>query len=77
MQRDTVCRERESRDSTKRSYQVRTEAARDFIYKQGKGVKSKGVEDLLGGKSVVPTFVSKYLRLTQKCDLSYPIECLC
>ncbi len=55
--RDEVRREKDTRDSTDLSYKARTEGARRNVYENGKGVKSKWVEDFLSVDSLTPTKV--------------------
>ena len=62
MKRDNTWHEREERDSTTVSYKVRTEAALDAIYKQGRAVHGTVVQELLGNESTVPTTVSQLLK---------------
>lgn len=47
-------------DSITRQYEVWAEIVYDNIYKHGKGVKSKAVEDMLANQSLVPTRVSPH-----------------
>ncbi len=55
--RDDARRTKEARDSNDIHYKVRTEIAREAVYKHGKGVKSTVVERLLAEDSLVPTEV--------------------
>ncbi len=76
--RDEVRWEKECRDSNNPSYKVQTEIAQDTIYKNGKGVKSKAVEDLLSPDSLTPTKVWNITSLDHDivCDYLRSLECL-
>lgn len=77
--RDEARRVKQARDSNDQSYRVRTEIARDRIYMNGKGVKSKQVEDLLSSDSLTPTKVRAHtaLVLDSSCNSHIFLEHIC
>lgn len=60
MKRDDARRERLARDSNNLSYRAKTSIARKAVYKNGRGVKSTVVEELLSPQSLVPTTVRSH-----------------
>ncbi|KAJ3474957.1 hypothetical protein NLI96_g12149 [Meripilus lineatus] len=58
MERDNTRREKEARDSTNMSYQVRTDIASKLVSAHGKPLKNCYVEEILTEESLVPTKVA-------------------
>lgn len=61
-----------ARNSNQMQYKIRTDIAHQAIYKHGKGVKSKAVEDMLQSESLTPTRVSSISYFTQCFHLILP-----